>query len=98
MLELENGCAPPQKVIPGAPDIPLVMDATTGQTASPSPRVHLCRRRNRNYLDQLDGTASGATSAGICANPACPSAFGTGEQINDLVPFDAQTYADSLFN
>jgi fused signal recognition particle receptor len=23
---------------------------------------------------------------------------GTGEKINDLVPFDAQTYADSLFN
>jgi hypothetical protein len=23
---------------------------------------------------------------------------GTGEQINDMVPFDAQTYADSLFN
>jgi len=22
---------------------------------------------------------------------------GTGEQINDLLPFDAQTYADSLF-
>jgi fused signal recognition particle receptor len=23
---------------------------------------------------------------------------GTGEQLNDLVPFDAQTYADSLFD
>jgi fused signal recognition particle receptor len=23
---------------------------------------------------------------------------GTGEQINDMIPFDAQAYADSLFN
>ena len=50
-------------------------------------------------LTKLDGTAKGGIVVAISRELGLPIRFvGTGEQINDLVPFDAQTYADSLFN
>jgi len=50
-------------------------------------------------LTKLDGTAKGGIVVAIARALRLPIRFvGTGEQINDMVPFDAQTYADSLFN
>jgi fused signal recognition particle receptor len=50
-------------------------------------------------LTKLDGTAKGGIVVAIAREMRLPIRFvGTGEQINDMVPFDAQTYADSLFN
>jgi fused signal recognition particle receptor len=50
-------------------------------------------------LTKLDGTAKGGIVVAIARELRLPIQFvGTGEQIADMVPFDAQTYADSLFN
>ncbi len=50
-------------------------------------------------LTKLDGTAKGGIVVAIARELNLPIRFvGTGEQIDDLVPFDAQTYVNSLFD
>jgi fused signal recognition particle receptor len=50
-------------------------------------------------LTKLDGTAKGGIVVAIARELKLPIRFvGTGEQIDDLVPFDAQTYVNSLFD
>ena len=50
-------------------------------------------------LTKLDGTAKGGIVVAIARELGLPIRFvGTGEQINDLVPFDAETYVNSLFD
>jgi fused signal recognition particle receptor len=50
-------------------------------------------------LTKLDGTAKGGIVVAISRELGLPIRFvGTGEQINDMVPFDAETYAASLFD
>ena len=101
MAELEKMKRTAAKVIPGAPhDVLLVMDATTGQNGLAQAREFTSAVGVTGIiLTKLDGTAKGGIVVAISRELGLPIRFvGTGEQINDLVPFDAQTYADSLFN
>ncbi|HEX8871642.1 MAG TPA: signal recognition particle-docking protein FtsY [Candidatus Acidoferrum sp.] len=101
MAELEKMKRTAAKVIHGAPhDILLVLDATTGQNGLAQAREFTSTVGVTGIiLTKLDGTAKGGIVVAISRELGLPIRFvGTGEQINDLVPFDAQTYADSLFN
>jgi len=101
MAELEKMKRTAAKVIPGAPhDILLVLDATTGQNGLAQARQFTSTVGVTGIiLTKLDGTAKGGIVVAISRELGLPIRFvGTGEQINDMLPFDAQTYADSLFN
>jgi fused signal recognition particle receptor len=101
MAELEKMKRTAAKVIPGAPhDVLLVLDATTGQNGLAQAREFTSSVRVTGIiLTKLDGTAKGGIVVAIARELGMPIRFvGTGEQINDLVPFDAETYANSLFN
>ena len=101
MAELDKMKRTAAKVIPGAPhDVLLVLDATTGQNGLSQAREFTgVVGVTGIILTKLDGTAKGGIVVAISRELGLPIRFvGTGEQINDLVPFDAETYADSLFN
>jgi len=101
MAELEKMKRTAAKVIPGAPhDVLLVMDATTGQNGLAQAREFTSAVGVTGIiLTKLDGTAKGGIVVAISRELGLPIRFvGTGEQINDLVPFDAETYANSLFD
>jgi fused signal recognition particle receptor len=101
MAELEKMKRTAAKVVPGAPhDVLLVLDATTGQNGLTQAREFTSSVRVTGIiLTKLDGTAKGGIVVAIARELGLPIRFvGTGEQINDLVPFDAETYANSLFN
>lgn len=100
MAELEKMKRTAAKVIPGAPhDVLLVLDATTGQNGLAQAREFTGAVGVTGIiLTKLDGTAKGGIVVAISRELALPIRFvGTGEQINDLLPFDPHTYADSLF-
>jgi fused signal recognition particle receptor len=100
MAELEKMKRTAAKVIPGAPhDVLLVMDATTGQNGLAQAREFTGAVGVTGIvLTKLDGTAKGGIVVAISRELGLPIRFvGTGEQIDDLVPFDAETYAASLF-
>jgi fused signal recognition particle receptor len=101
MAELEKMKRTAAKVIPGAPhDVLLVLDATTGQNGLAQAREFTSAVGVTGIiLTKLDGTAKGGIVVAISRELGLPIRFvGTGEQINDLVPFDAETYVDSLFD
>ena len=101
MAELEKMKRTAAKVIPGAPhEVLLVLDATTGQNGLAQAREFTGAVGVTGIiLTKLDGTAKGGIVVPISRELKLPIRFvGTGEQINDMVPFDAETYADSLFN
>ena len=101
MAELEKMKRTAAKVIPGAPhDVLLVLDATTGQNGLAQAREFTNAVGVTGIiLTKLDGTAKGGIVVAISRELGLPIRFvGTGEQINDLVPFDPETYANSLFD
>jgi fused signal recognition particle receptor len=101
MAELDKMKRTAAKVIPGAPhDVLLVMDATTGQNGLSQAREFTGAVGVTGIvLTKLDGTAKGGIVVAISRELGLPIRFvGTGEQINDMVPFDAETYAASLFD
>jgi fused signal recognition particle receptor len=101
MAELEKMKRTAAKVIPGAPhDVLLVLDATTGQNGLAQAREFTSAVGVTGIiLAKLDGTAKGGIVVAISRELGLPIRFvGTGEQINDLVPFDAETYVNSLFD
>jgi fused signal recognition particle receptor len=101
MAELEKMKRTAAKIIPGAPhDVLLVLDATTGQNGLTQAREFTAAVGVTGIiLTKLDGTAKGGIVVAISRELGLPIRFvGTGEQINDLVPFDAETYANSLFD
>ena len=101
MAELEKMKRTAAKIIPGAPhDVLLVLDATTGQNGLAQAREFTSAVGVTGIiLTKLDGTAKGGIVVAISRELGLPISFvGTGEQINDLVPFDPETYANSLFD
>jgi len=100
MAELEKMRRTAAKVIPGAPhDVLLVLDATTGQNGLNQAREFLSASGVTGViLTKLDGTAKGGIVVAIARELNLPIRFvGTGEKMDDLVPFDAETYVQSLF-
>ena len=101
MAELDKMKRTAAKVIPGAPhDVLLVLDATTGQNGLAQAREFSSTVQVTGIiLTKLDGTAKGGIVVAISRELGLPIRFvGTGEQINDLVPFDAYTYVNSLLD
>ena len=77
----------------------LVLDAATGQNA-----VNQAKQFNEAcgvdgiILTKLDGTAKGGIVVSICESLDIPVKFvGVGEQMDDLMPFDAESFASALF-
>ena len=101
MAELDKMKRTAAKVVPGAPhDVLLVLDATTGQNGLNQAREFWSSAGVTGIvLTKLDGTAKGGIVVAIARELNLPIRFvGTGEQIDDLAPFDAQTYVNSLFD
>jgi fused signal recognition particle receptor len=99
MAELEKMKRSAGKVIPGAPhEIFLVLDATTGQNGLAQAREFTGTVGVTGIvLTKLDGTAKGGIVVAITRELNLPIRFvGTGEKIDDLVPFDAPTFVNSL--
>jgi fused signal recognition particle receptor len=101
MAELEKMKRTASKIVPGAPhDVLLVLDATTGQNGLQQAREFWSHAGVTGIvLTKLDGTAKGGIVVAIARELNLPIRFvGTGEGMDDLVPFDAQTYVNSLFD
>ena len=85
---------------PSAPNETLItIDAGTGQNA-----IAQVREFNKHTpisgicLSKLDGTAKGGIVIALSSEFALPIAFvGLGESIDDIAPFNAGDYVDSLF-
>jgi fused signal recognition particle receptor len=101
MAELQKMKRTAAKIVLGAPhDVLLVLDATTGQNGLNQAREFWSHAGVTGIvLTKLDGTAKGGIVVAITRELNLPIRFvGTGEQMDDLVPFDAQTYVNSLFD
>ncbi len=99
MAELEKIKRTAQKLVVGAPqEILLVLDAPTGQNGLAQAREFTGRVGVTGIvLTKLDGTAKGGVTIAIARDLALPIRYlGTGEQLDDLVEFDAEAFVDSL--
>lgn len=86
--------------VPGASvETLLVLDATTGQNAvSQATQFNQTAGVSGIVLTKLDGTAKGGIVVSIADSLDIPVKFvGVGEQIDDLMPFDAVNFVDALF-
>ncbi|HEX5020450.1 MAG TPA: signal recognition particle-docking protein FtsY [Candidatus Binatia bacterium] len=85
------------------PDAPhetlLVLDATTGQNGLQQARVFKeAADITGIVLTKLDGTAKGGVIISIQEELGVPVKYiGVGEEVEDLQPFDAETFARALF-
>jgi fused signal recognition particle receptor len=89
-----------QKLIPRAPDeIWLVLDATIGQNSIQQARqFHQALGITGLIITKLDGTAKGGVVFAIANELKIPVKFiGVGEGIDDLQPFDPESFIDALF-
>lgn len=77
----------------------LVLDATTGQNAvNQAEQFREATGITGIVLTKLDGTAKGGVVLAIKDGLGIPVKYiGVGEQIDDLQPFDAQSFARALF-
>jgi fused signal recognition particle receptor len=101
MAELDKMKRTAAKIVPGAPhDVLLVMDATTGQNGLAQAREFTATAGVTGIvLTKLDGTAKGGIVVAITRELGLPVRYvGTGETLEDLVPFDAETFVSSLFD
>ena len=78
----------------------LVLDAATGQNAVNQAREFLSAAGITGIvLNKLDGTPKGGVVLPIKQDLGLPVKFiGVGEQVDDLQPFDAASFADALFD
>ncbi len=87
------------KCDPNAPEVTLlVLDATTGQNALTQAReFQKAANVNGLVLAKIDGTAKGGAIFPIVRDLNLPVRFlGSGEQIDDLEPFDPKVFVDAL--
>ena len=99
MDELEKMRRTAQRLIPDAPhEVLLVMDATTGQNGLQQARLFTQSAGVTGIvLTKLDGTAKGGIAVAIARELNLPVRFvGIGEKMDDLLEFDAPTFAQSL--
>ena len=99
MKELDKMRRTAEKLVPGAPHSTLlVMDATTGQNGLQQARLFTeAARVSGIVLTKLDGTAKGGIVIAIAHELRLPVLYaGIGEKMDDLIPFDAAAFVDSL--
>lgn len=77
----------------------LVVDATTGQNAlKQAQQFHEAIGLTGIIVTKLDGTAKGGIVFAIAQKMQLPIYFvGVGEQLDDLLPFDADKFVEALF-
>lgn len=100
MNELEKMKRVASREVAGSPhEVLLVIDAVTGQNG-----VQQAREFTKTagvtgiVLTKLDGTAKGGVVVAIAKELNIPIQYvGVGEKIDDLIPFNAEEFADSLF-
>jgi fused signal recognition particle receptor len=100
MRELEKIYRKVSERIDGAPhEVLLVLDATTGQNAiAQAEQFKKTVRCTGIILTKLDGTAKGGAIFAIKQKLGLPVKFiGVGEKLDDLEPFDPDTYVEALF-
>jgi len=100
MRELEKMVGVCRKSVHQAPhEVLLVLDATTGQNALvQAQKFKEAVQVTGVVLSKLDSTAKGGMVFAIYKELGLPVRFvGTGESIDDLAPFDAETFVDGLF-
>ena len=100
MSELEKIRRVAAREVEGAPhDVLLVLDATVGQNGVTQAREFMGTAGvNGVILTKLDGTAKGGIAVAIAHDLRLPIRYvGTGESIDDLVPFSPRDYVDALF-
>ncbi len=90
-----------QKQNPSAPhEVLLVIDGSTGQNGlRQATEFHKAVNVTGLIVTKLDGTAKGGIVLAISRAMNIPVRFiGVGEQIDDLQPFDRETFVDALFD
>jgi fused signal recognition particle receptor len=100
MKELEKLKEIARKQVHEAPhDTLLVLDATTGQNAlAQAKKFKESVNISGVVLAKLDGTAKGGMVLAIGKELGVPVRFvGTGEHLDDLMPFDPQAFVEGLF-
>jgi fused signal recognition particle receptor len=78
----------------------LVLDGTTGQNALSQVKIFTDAVGGVDglFVTKLDGTAKGGVVIAIAEEMSVPIDFvGLGEQIDDLKPFDPESYVEALF-
>jgi len=99
MAELDKMRRTAQRIVPGAPhQVLLVLDATTGQNGLQQARLFTESSGVTGIvLTKLDGTAKGGIVVAIASELHLPVRYvGVGERLEDLLPFDSQSFVDSL--
>ena len=99
MAELDKMRRTAQRIVPSAPhEVLLVMDATTGQNGLQQARLFTESAGVTGIvLTKLDGTAKGGIAVAIARELQLPVRYvGIGEKIDDLLPFDSETFVESL--
>ena len=90
-----------RKVVPDGPhEVLLVLDASTGQNAFAQAK-EFARATDITGLvvTKLDGTAKGGVVVGVSDQFNIPVRFiGVGEKIEDIKPFDKESFVAALFN
>jgi fused signal recognition particle receptor len=100
MGELEKIHRVVRKVIPDAPhEVLLVLDGSTGQNALEQAKQFTAATDvTALAITKLDGTAKGGVVLAIANQFNIPVKYiGIGEKMEDLQPFDAQEFVNSLF-
>lgn len=100
MTELEKVKKVLSRAVPGAPhEVLLALDATTGQNALVQAKAFKeVTDVSGIVLTKLDGTAKGGIVLAIRNELHIPVKFvGLGERLDDLQPFDAESYVYGLF-
>lgn len=79
-------------------EVILVLDATTGQNGLTQARYFTeAVGVTGIFLTKLDGTAKGGIVLAICDELKIPIQFiGVGENLSDIMPFDAETFVEAL--
>jgi fused signal recognition particle receptor len=101
MAELEKMKRIAGREVEGAPhETLLVIDAVTGQNGLEQARQFMKTADVTGIvLTKLDGTAKGGIAVAISKELNLPIRYvGIGEQVDDLMVFDAESYVNGLFN
>jgi fused signal recognition particle receptor len=101
MAELEKMKRVASREVEGAPhETLLVIDAVTGQNGLEQAKQFMKVANVTGIaLTKLDGTAKGGIAVAIAKELDLPIRYvGVGEQVNDLMVFDAEEYVNGLFD